>query len=253
MADEPDGMDEALEGALRIGLTAAGRMGEVIARQREQSQRAAQAGDEHQARELQGRITADRATCRAQLAGTVDRDDWWATATPDQINHAWLDATRLRDIDPEINRAAEHMGDELRSRHGIDVRDLPTGEHALRDQLDRTNGPASTVVSREAVARDRVEAAMLVSDAGAVSPDDPPQPGRDRDRPEAVYDSAERREDLGSDFQGVDREGGEARVLADTHQARPAREAVATQPQQAPKARSARGSGGRTPERVRGR
>ncbi|MDQ3359699.1 MAG: hypothetical protein M3520_12955, partial [Actinomycetota bacterium] len=75
MADESDGVDEAVEGVLRVGLTAAGpRMAEIIARAREQAAREAQAASEHEARELAERLTAERSAARAQLA-PVHRGD----------------------------------------------------------------------------------------------------------------------------------------------------------------------------------
>ena len=49
MVDEPDGVDEVFEAALRVGLTVAGRVAEQAARAREQAARNAQAASEHQA------------------------------------------------------------------------------------------------------------------------------------------------------------------------------------------------------------
>ena len=41
MADESDGISEAFEGQLRVAVTAAGRLGEILARQREEAARRA--------------------------------------------------------------------------------------------------------------------------------------------------------------------------------------------------------------------
>ena len=76
---ESDGIDEALEGMSRVGLTVAGRIGEQLARAREQEMRRAQAAEEQQARELQARFDAERAAARAQLAPVMD-NRWWDTA-----------------------------------------------------------------------------------------------------------------------------------------------------------------------------
>lgn len=57
---ESDGIDEALEGMSRVALTVAGRLGEQLARAREQELRRAQAAEEQQARELQARFDAER-------------------------------------------------------------------------------------------------------------------------------------------------------------------------------------------------
>ena len=58
-----------------------------------------------------------------------------------------------------------------------------------------------------------------------------------------IYDSAQRRRDLAASLEGVaDAETIEAVVLADTQQATPAHEAVASAPRRAPAARRSRGS-----------
>lgn len=64
-----------------------------------------------------------------------------------------------------------------------------------------------------------------------------------------MYDNAERRRDLAGSLEGVaDAETVQARVLADTNQARQAVEAVGTTPGKAPQARRQRGPAGRTKE-----
>ena len=253
MADaEPDGMNEAVEGALRIGLTVAGRMGEVLAREHERAQRAAEAGDEQQTRELAARFGGERAAVRAELA-PIHRDDWWQSAQHDQINQAWMHAVEWRHRDPEVDRAAGRMEHQLQARYGIDVRDLPAGGRALAGELERRDVRANSAPDRDTATRDRHEAALLMRDAGAVSAEQPTEAQADRTLADGLYGDAERHDDAAAGLEGIDdRESVEARVLADTHQARPAREAVTTQSSRAPKARSARGSA-RAPERVRGR
>jgi hypothetical protein len=59
-----DGIEDAFEGQLRIGITAAGRVGEMIARAREESARRAQAASEQQARELASRFEAEKQLAR---------------------------------------------------------------------------------------------------------------------------------------------------------------------------------------------
>ena len=48
MVDEPDRIDEALRGTLRVGLTVAGQLAERALRARELSAREAQARSEHE-------------------------------------------------------------------------------------------------------------------------------------------------------------------------------------------------------------
>ena len=59
MAEESDGIAEAFEGQLRVLVTAAGQVGERIARAREDALRRAQAASEREARELRTRFEAE--------------------------------------------------------------------------------------------------------------------------------------------------------------------------------------------------
>jgi hypothetical protein len=69
----------------------------------------------------------------------------------------------------------------------------------------------------------------------------------------ARYDSAERRENLAASLEGVaDEETIQARLVADTNQARPAHEAVTSKQARVPKARPRRGPSGRGPQVQRG-
>src|SRR5690625_2039934 len=120
MAEETDGIEEAFEGQVRILVTAAGQVGERLARAREQALRRAQAHSEQQAREMQSRLEAERRAARAELA-SVYRPDWWDQATPEQIGHAYQAALAWAHEEPEAVRAEQRIRDELRSRYGVDA------------------------------------------------------------------------------------------------------------------------------------
>lgn len=243
MADEPDGVDEAFEAALRVGLTVAGRVGEQVARAREQAAKNAQATSEQEARELQARLDAERSAARAQLA-PVQREEWWTRAQPGDVAAAWETARTWQDLDPDARRTADRIRDEVRSRCGIDVDDARPELGALRDALGaRENAEREAQRQRQEGHRDDVEAARLLGEADRADRAQEPaqsdvveQDGRDS------YDTAERRRDLAASLEGVaDAETVQARVLADTNQARPANEAVTSAPT-APKARRRRGA-----------
>src|SRR3954453_2199771 len=117
---EPDGINEALAGALRISLTAAAHAAERLARSREQAARDARAAGEHEAHELQARLGAERAAARAALA-PVAREAWWQRAGVDEIARAWETAQAWRDQDPDARQAAERIHEQLRDRYGIDT------------------------------------------------------------------------------------------------------------------------------------
>jgi colicin import membrane protein len=244
MAEENDGVDEAVNGVLRVGLTAAGRMAEVIARAREQAAREAQAASEHQARELGARLTAERSAARAQLA-PVHRADWWDQAQPAAIATAWETARAWQQIDPDAGRAADRIRDEVRTRYGIDV-DAPGGDPAqVRQALERRGLAQEDITDQRSKATfEQLEAGTLL--AGADRADRAQaaatEPARTASRATAPdrYDTVERRQELAESLEGVaSSEAITARVLADASQGRPAHEAVARAPGKTPTARPA--------------
>lgn len=68
MAEDSDGVDEALEGTLRVALTASGRLAELAARNQEQAARAVQAENELQTQRLRARLEAERSAAWGQRA-----------------------------------------------------------------------------------------------------------------------------------------------------------------------------------------
>ncbi|QAY65003.1 hypothetical protein ET495_17440 (plasmid) [Xylanimonas allomyrinae] len=274
MVDETDGIDEAIEGQLRILVTAAGQVGERIARQREESLRRAQAHSEQEARELASRRAAEQRAARAELAA-VHLNGWWDRATPDQIGRSYQVARAWAEHDPEASRAERRVRDELRSRYGIDIEDGGSDPEAVRQrirlELDRADRDrVSSEAERARAAAENAEAQRLLTQAdqedqraqetraAAEHEPDPEERARaqaeaeqreaagDRTRHDgrALYDSAERRAGTAREMEarGIDREAVATRMRADVSQAKPATEAVAAgSVGRSPKARKIRG------------
>lgn len=242
MADQGDGIDEAFDAALRVGLTAAGRMAERIAREREQQLRDAQARSEHEARELKGRLDSERAAARAALA-PVEQEQWWHSARPEEIADAWQTANAWKDSDAEAQRATDRIRRELQERHGIDTSQLGADPGAVRDALERRDEARLAADRQRAQARgEHATAAALLAEPDT---DQAPTPEHEeRERAEQHYDGAQRREELAEQLEAVgDTESAQARVLADRNQARPAQHATADRATRAP-AKAARRSPG---------
>jgi len=275
MAEESDGIEEAITGQLRVAVTAAGRIGETIARFREEALRRAAARDQREARELRSRLDAERQAARAEVAN-VGRGEWWDNSTPEQIGHAYQVARAWRDEDQEIARAEQRMAHELRDRYGIDataaggdpdqVRQL-IRQHAERAEQER----ASADAERSRAAAEEVEALRLLSladqedrradeaRAKAVGEPDAEESARARAEAEereaiadraredgrAAYDSADRRSSTAAELEGrgIGQETIATRMRADVSQAKPATAAVAAGKTKAPKARRTRGRG----------
>lgn len=138
MAEETDGIEEAFEGQLRVLVTAAGQIGERVARAREEALRRSQAASEQEARELTSRLAAEQRAARTELAG-VYRSDWWDRATAQQIGQTYQVARAWSGEDPEAGRAEARMRDELRTRYGVDVDNTNADPAAVRAAVERAD------------------------------------------------------------------------------------------------------------------
>ena len=141
-----DGIDEVIEGQLRVMLTTAAQIAERRARQREAELRRAEARSAREARELEARFEAERRAVHAELAN-VHRESWWDLATESQIVHAWEIAKAWGAEDPEAARAQERIREGVKARYGI-----------TREQLD-----ADALKGRIVAAEERVQAAQTRS------------------------------------------------------------------------------------------
>lgn len=273
MAEDSDGIEEAFEGQLRVMLTAAGQIGERIARMREDALRRAASASEQEARALHSRLAAERDAARAALA-TVHRPEWWDQASPDQIATAHQTARTWSREDPEADRAQHRIRQEVRTRFGVDVDAAGGDPAAVRAAVERTSAlRAESGGERSRASSEHVQAAQLVAEAETADrlAEESRQRAREQEpgdvdeahlacvdaeqhersaddaRGEAAprYDSAERRKATAAELaaRGLDSDTVDTRMRADVSQARPATEAVAGGPGRAPKARRGRGHG----------
>lgn len=249
---ESDGIDEAIEGMSRVGLTVAGRLGEQLARAREQALRHSQATEEQQARERQARFDAERAAARAQLAPVMD-NRWWDTASGRDVERVHEAATAWKDHDPAARSAAEVIRDQVQRRYGLDVNNLAADESSVAAALAKAERDREQADQERGTGREETtQAAQLLAEADREDRDRRQDTEEENERPEALredaglkYDSAERREGLTASLGGLaDREAVQARLSADQDQGTPPREAVAKASGKAPKARKTHGTNG---------
>ena len=78
--------------------------------------------------------TLTRAAALSELA-VVSQHDWWQTATPDDVQHAWETAQRWREHEPAANRAAVTL----------------RAEHLRRTDIDLAHGAGTNASDREQV------------------------------------------------------------------------------------------------------
>jgi hypothetical protein len=240
---ETDGLDEVVETMLRTGLTAAGRIGEELARAREKSAREAAAAEDQMGRELRARLEGERAAARAQLAPALDAR-WWDNAKAEDIVRVHQTATAWKGKDPIARSAADAVREQVQQRYGIDVDALGAGADRAAALSEAALAKTQAQEERTAAAGENAQAAQLLAEAERADKAqrqnveaDNAQPEQLTDEAAASYDSAERREALAISLDHVgDREAVEARLIADRNQATPPSAAVVAGRSKAPKA-----------------
>ncbi|WP_427019455.1 hypothetical protein ACQCSX_22680 (plasmid) [Pseudarthrobacter sp. P1] len=238
---EADGIEDAVDGAMRTGLMVASRIGEQLAKMREQEQRTIVAAEEQRARELQERFDAQRAAARAQLA-PVGREDWWDKATPEMIERVHETATAWKAYDPEAVQAAGNISEQLQSRYGIDVNNTGADEASVSEALTRAQQARSEAESeRTKASAARTDEVVAGAAVGGANRKDR---AAGKAQAEPAYDSPERREQLAESLEGNgDREAVNSRLLADKHQGAPATAAVVQRPSLSKTTKMAKQSG----------
>jgi hypothetical protein len=252
--NESDGIEEAIEGISRVGLTVAGRLGEQVARAREQELRRAQAAEEQQARELQARFDAERAAARAQLAPVMD-NRWWDTASGRDVERVHEAASAWKDHDPAARDAAGVIRDQVQRRYGLDVDNLGADDASVAEAMAKAERDREQADQERRAGRDEnAQTVQLLAEADREDRDRQQDADEENQRPEALaeeagvkHDSAERRQALAVSLENVaDPEAVQARLSADQDQATPPTAAVTKAPGRNPKARKTRGANGQT-------
>lgn len=212
MAEDNDGVDEVLEGTLRVALTAAGRLAEMAAREREQTARAARSASENEARQLQARLDAERSAARAQLA-PVRQDGWWDKARTEDVAVAWQTAVTWQRLDPEAADAVTVIRQQVKDRFDVDVDTIRPDARSVQATLEE-HGRAPAPRRGQDSAEQATAVAVLAADDRGKAGEPSTTTG--------TWDTLQRRADLGRRVSKLaDPEVAEARVLADTHQATP--------------------------------
>ncbi|MBX9246710.1 hypothetical protein ICW40_18125 [Actinotalea ferrariae] len=264
---ESDGIEEAFEGTARVALTAAGQLGEQLARLREEQLGRARARSQEQGRQYALRLHAERDAARAQLA-PVGHVQWWATASPQDVVQAYTTARSWEHVDPQAAQAAARIRAAARERYGVDLdvtavdtagmdeafargqalerqamaeRQLERADlaqaQALIAQADRAERAAGESRTGDGAGVDDVLAAIgldVVSGGGSGDRGtlDEREQGAARAHAgaAAAYDSAERRAAFAAELEsrGIDHDLVAVRLRADVSNAKPATEATRT-------------------------
>lgn len=133
---DADGVTEQAEGNLRMGLMAAAQLARTASNARRGRLEQATRRDLDEARQLQGRIDADRTTARAELA-PVHEASWWDQADVGQVARVYETAVTWRDEDEAARAAESRIRHELRERYGVEVNESSADPAVVRAELGR--------------------------------------------------------------------------------------------------------------------
>ena len=237
MTEPQDEASESVRAGMRTAMAAAAQIAQRVMRALEQRQREVQAASEQRAAELRARFDAERAAARAVLA-PVGREEWWATAQPEQIASAYETAHAWEKFDPEARAAADRIRDEVGVRYGVDPSALDRTEQLRREAADER---AEARLDEAAAVAAGVDVAADISERGEA---DTEYQVATRQREDVLWDSAERRTDTASSLEGkASAEAVNVRMGIDKGQGRPPREAVAGAPKKATNARKTPAAG----------
>ena len=220
MNEHQDEASETVRAGMRTALAAAAQIAQRTMRALEQRQREIQAATEQRAAELTARFDAERAAARAALA-PVGRDDWWATALPEEITTAYETARAWENFDSDARLAADRIRGEVNARYAVAPASL---DRAAQLDLDAADERDEAHLDEAAAMIAGVDGAAEASERAVA---DSEYQSASQQRTDALWDSAERRTSMADSLEGrASAEAVTVRMIVDTGQGKPARDAV---------------------------
>ncbi|MDP9888643.1 hypothetical protein [Pseudarthrobacter enclensis] len=159
---ESDGIDDVLDNGLRQSLMLAARVGETLARRRQEFLREREHQDTQGAHEAHARYTAERAQMQGALAPVHDVK-WWQQAQPADITNAYLLSEAWKDHDPAALTAADRIRHEVYTRYGIDTHEVGADDAYLQSGIETV----AVEQARLNAAREHEKAVALIAAAQA--------------------------------------------------------------------------------------
>lgn len=142
MDHTPDGANDLLRGQAQAALAVAGRLGEMLARQRAERQQELQRAANEERRKLEERFEAERAVMRTQLTA-VHEPQFWESAHPQDIATHYALAQQWEPFDDMARLSREHMHDEIKVRYDLTPEQFLDGNAASSEAgVDETRGKA---------------------------------------------------------------------------------------------------------------
>lgn len=114
----PDGAHGLFRNELQAALAVAGRLAEMLARQRAERNTEMLRVEDEQRRQLEERFEAERAVMRTQLS-SVHQDQFWESARPEDIATQYAMAQQWEQSDDMARLSREHMHHEIKKRYDL--------------------------------------------------------------------------------------------------------------------------------------
>ncbi|MGV8970614.1 MAG: hypothetical protein ACOH1J_09205 [Microbacteriaceae bacterium] len=236
---QADGVLDEADGNMRMALMGASQLAQAATRARTESHERASRRDLEVARQLQGRLEAERVGARAELA-PVHQASWWDQANTHDVARAYETAVTFRGENQAARDAESRIRQELRDRYSIDVNESGADPSVVQASLAEFGSERSDGEQERDMARDERDiAAELTVGAEALELGADLEEAQDtamlrelasnvEHDAEVVWDSSERRE---AHVAGIDPGDGQSVAAAawkqaDVDQARHPREAV---------------------------
>ncbi|MDF9277610.1 hypothetical protein P4U43_07390 [Arthrobacter sp. EH-1B-1] len=138
MDHTPDGANDLLRGQAQAALAVAGRLGEMLARQRAERQQELQRATNEERLKLEEGFEAERAVMRTQLSA-AHQPQFWEAAQPQDIATHYALAQKWEPIDDMARMSREHMHDEIKNRYDLTPEQFLDGTAAVPEAcVDRT-------------------------------------------------------------------------------------------------------------------
>lgn len=166
-----ESVEEATGAQVRAAIMLASRVAEQAVVIRERQLRAAQTSNQEEQIALQNRLQVERLAARSAV-GVVWEDQYWNAATARELAATWEKAQTWRAHDADVDKAAEHMEEQLQKRYGFDARGRGQVDAKFREELTAAMHLRMAAEEERAQARrERELAANLVLMADRTSAD----------------------------------------------------------------------------------
>lgn len=160
-----DGIDDALEGAVRTTLMVAARIAERLVRLRQNQLQAAAAESAQRAREVQARYDVERALARAELAPVGDQK-WLAAASPADLGRMYETAASWAPLDADAEAARTRIAEHAKQAYRVDLGASGAAPVGIMAQVEiAASQRALAAANRAQAEQDAVAARLLLAEA----------------------------------------------------------------------------------------